>query len=74
MKYGYEDGWFVEFEDAARWFLLSDAGQGEATPTLGSDGVDDLVLPTAEPTSEEISKRASALRMILENLINENYH
>lgn len=70
MKHGYEDGWLVEFEGAAREFLLSDAGQGEATPS--TDDNDDLILPKAEPISEEMSKRAGALRSALEDVIEES--
>lgn len=69
MKYGYEDGWFVEFEDAARWFLGSDAAQGEAMGVLDEDGMDGCVLQTAVPTSEEVEKRAAALGAVLDDII-----
>lgn len=72
MKYGYEDGWFTEFEDAAREFLQSDAAQGEAVEIIDEDGTGDLELPTAEATPEEIAKRATALRLVLEEIVKEN--
>lgn len=71
MKYGYEDGWFTEFEDAAIGFLQSDAAQGEGVEIIDKDGMDDFELPTAEATPEEIAKRATALRLVLEEIIAE---
>lgn len=71
MKYGYEDGWFVEFEDAARGFLESDAAQGEAVQIIDKDGMDDMALPKAEATPDEMTKRAAILRLVLNDVTSQ---